>query len=332
MEARSPSLDFRADFQEKHRRPKGFGSCCAKGDVSIHRHTRRIINHKLTMTYIAALSEVPPERFNVKSFRDGPSGGLNRSITSTGHFLSSDIKRWDANFFGITPEEAEAMDPQQRLMMEVAYEAFENAGITPEQLSGSGAGCWMGVNSNDWRETLFRDPEAAPMHTWTGTGPEYISGRVSWFYNMRGPCMTVNTACSSSLVALHQACQSIQSGECEVAIVGGANLIFNPEYYLFYSNQKFLSKDGRCKSFDANGDGFGRGEGFGAVILKRTGSAVRDGDLVRALVRGTGVGQDGWTSGITLPNADAQAELIRRTYAAAKLPMSETDYVVSVGL
>jgi acyl transferase domain-containing protein len=116
------------------------------------------------------------------------------------------------------------MDPQQRLMMEVAYEAFENAGVTISDLNGSHTGCWMGVNSNDWRETLFRDPEAAPMHTWTGTGPEYISGRVSWFFNMYGPSMTINTACSSSMVALHQACQSIKSGECEMAIVGGANL------------------------------------------------------------------------------------------------------------
>ncbi|EME41547.1 polyketide synthase-like protein [Dothistroma septosporum NZE10] len=243
------------------------------------------------------------------------------------HFLKEDISKWDANFFGITPEKAEAMGPQQRIMMEVAYEAFENAGITLRDLSGSNTGCWMGVNSNDWREALFRDPEAAPMNTWTGVGPQYISGRVSWFYNMRGPCMTVNTACSSSLVALHQACQSIKGGDCDTAKVGGANLVFNPEYYLFYSNQKFLSTSGKCKSFDADGDGFGRGEGFGAVIVKRVADAIRDGDSIRAIVRGTGAGQDGWTSGITLPNADAQAELIRRTYEVARLPRTATEYV-----
>ena len=143
--------------------------------------------------------------------------------------------------------------------------------------------------------------------------------------------MTVNTACSSSLVALHQACQSIKGGDCDTAIVGGANLMFNPEYYLFYSNQKFLSTSGKCKSFDADGDGFGRGEGFGAVIVKRVKNAIRDGDPIRAIVRGTGVGQDGWTSGITLPNADAQAELIRRTYEAAGLPMTATGYVEAHG-
>ncbi|CAK4034819.1 fatty acid synthase S-acetyltransferase [Lecanosticta acicola] len=279
----------------------------------------------------SAHSKVPADRFNVDAFHSGPAGGLNCSITSAGHFLEEDISKWDANFFGITPDEAAAMDPQQRLMMEVSYEAFENAGITPKELSESGTGCFCASNSNDWRETLFRDPGAAPRDTWTGTGPEYISGRVSWFFNMRGPCMTINTACSSSLVALHEACRAIRSGECEMAIVGAANLIFNPEYYLFYSNQNFLSPSGRCKSFDAEGDGFGRGEGFGAVVLKRMSSAIESHDVIRAVVRGTGVGQDGWTSGITLPNKYAQAELIRKTYAAAGLPMTETRYVEAHG-
>lgn len=177
----------------------------------------------------AAHSTVPKDRFNVEAFSSGPGGGINTSRTDGGHFLSSDIRRWDANFFGVTADEAIAMDPQQRLMMELAFEAFENAGVTPPQLDGSSTGVWMGVNSNDWRETLFRDAEAAPLHTWTGTGPEYISGRVSWFFNLRGPSMTVNTACSSSLVALHEARNAILAGDCKMALVGGANLIFNPE-------------------------------------------------------------------------------------------------------
>ncbi|TLS24973.1 hypothetical protein PpBr36_06863 [Pyricularia pennisetigena] len=281
---------------------------------------------------ISAHSTVPKDRFNIEAFYSGPGGGgLNTCRTDSGHFLSSDIRRWDANFFGVTADEAMAMDPQQRLMMEVAFEAFENAGMTPSQLDGSSTGVWMGVNSNDWRETLFRDPEAAPLHTWTGTGPEYISGRVSWFFNLRGPSMTVNTACSSSLVALHEARNAILAGDCEMAIVGGANLIFNPEYYMYYSNQLFLSPDGKCKSFDASGDGFGRGEGLGAVILKPLKRAVEHGDSIRAILRGSGVGQDGWTSGITLPNADAQADLIRAVYADAGLDPRTTGYVEAHG-
>ncbi|KAK1580580.1 fatty acid synthase S-acetyltransferase [Colletotrichum navitas] len=279
----------------------------------------------------SAYSTVPKDRFNISAFHSGPREGLNKSRTEGGHFLSDDIRRWDANFFGITADEASAMDPQQRLMMEVAYEAFENAGVTPAQLDGSDTGVWMGVNSNDWRETLFRDPEAAPLHTWTGTGPEYISGRVSWFFNLRGPSMTVNTACSSSLVALHEARNAILAGDCKMAIVGGANLIFNPEYFLYYSNQMFLSPDGKCKSFDAAGDGFGRGEGLGAVVLKPLADAVRDGDAIRAVLKGSGVGQDGWTTGITLPNAEAQADLIRRVYAEAGLPTSQTGFVEAHG-
>ncbi|KAI6355517.1 hypothetical protein MCOR25_008163 [Pyricularia grisea] len=280
---------------------------------------------------ISAHSTVPKDRFNIEAFYAGSGGGLNTSRTDCGHFLSSDIRRWDANFFGVTADEAMAMDPQQRLMMEVAYEAFENAGITPAQLNGSSTGVWMGVNSNDWRETLFRDPEAAPLHTWTGTGPEYISGRVSWFFNLRGPSMTVNTACSSSLVALHEARNAILAGDCKMALVGGANLIFNPEYYMYYSNQMFLSPDGKCKSFDASGDGFGRGEGLGAVILKPLKKAVQDRDPIRAILRASGVGQDGWTSGITLPNADAQADLIRAVYTDAGLDPCITGYVEAHG-
>nr|XP_036584023.1 polyketide synthase [Colletotrichum truncatum]KAF6793282.1 polyketide synthase [Colletotrichum truncatum] len=279
----------------------------------------------------SAYSTVPRDRFNISAFHSGPQGGLNKSRTNGGHFLSDDIRQWDANFFGVTADEASAMDPQQRLMLEVAYEAFENAGVTLAQLNGSDTGVWMGVNSNDWRETLFRDPEAAPLHTWTGTGPEYISGRVSWFFNLRGPCMTVNTACSSSLVALHEARNAIIAGDCKMAIVGGANLIFNPEYFLYYSNQMFLSPDGKCKSFDAAGDGFGRGEGLGAVILKPLADALRDGDAIRAVLRASGVGQDGWTSGITLPNAEAQAGLIRSLYKEAGLSTSETGFVEAHG-
>lgn len=143
--------------------------------------------------------------------------------------------------------------------------------------------------------------------------------------------MTVNTACSSSLVALHEARNAILAGDCKMALVGGANLIFNPEYYMYYSNQMFLSPDGKCKSFDASGDGFGRGEGLGAVILKPLKRAVEDGDAIRAILRGSGVGQDGWTSGITLPNADAQADLIPAVYADAGLDPRTTGYVEAHG-
>lgn len=218
------------------------------------------------------------------------------------------------------------MDPQQRLTLEVSYEAFENAGVPIDKLSNSQTGCYMGGFTSDWREAMTRDAEAAPMYTGTGVGSEFISNRVSWFFNMKGPSFTLNTACSSSLVAFHLACQSLRTRESNMAIAGGVSVHLNPDFFMYLSNQGFLGQEGRSKTFDAKGDGYGRGEGCGVVVLKRVEDAIRDGDNIRAIVRGTGVNQDGKTKGITLPNAVAQAELIRSTYASAGLNLGDTQY------
>jgi acyl transferase domain-containing protein len=248
-------------------------------------------------------------------------------VAAGGHFVKADLGAFDAAFFTISQSEAMAMDPQQRFMLEVAYEAFENAGLSIEKVAGTQTSCYVGSTHSDWRETQFRDPESAPLHTATAASSEFISNRVSWFYDLKGPSMTVDTACSSSLVALHQATQGLQTGESNMAVVGGTNLILNPEFFTYLSNQGFLSQDGKCKSFDANGDGYGRGEGVAAIILKRVEDAIRDGDPIRAVIRGTGVNQDGRTKGITLPSATAQADLIRQVYRSALIDMSETAYV-----
>ena len=240
--------------------------------------------------------------------------------------MRQDVAAFDANFFKISHNEALAIDPQQRLMLEVAYEAFENAGLPIEAIAGTQTGCFVGNFTTDYREMLFRDPEAAPLYTVTGTGTSLVSNRVSWFYDLKGPSFTVNTACSSSLVALHQACQSLRWGESRMAGVGGSNLILSPEMFMFFSNQHFLSRDGLCKSFDASGDGYSRGEGVAALILKPVDDAIRDGDPIRAIVRGTGVNQDGKTTGITLPSAQAQADLIRSTYQSAGLDFKDTHF------
>lgn len=216
------------------------------------------------------------------------------------------------------------MDPQQRLMLEVSYEAFENAGMKMGQLSATG--CYVGVMGTDWRECFARDPEALPKYAYTGSGPEFVSSRVSWFYNLTGPCMTVNTACSSSLVAMHLACQSLRTGECESALVGGVNLMINPDLSCHLSRQKFLASDGRCKTFDSAADGYGRGEGCAALILKRASDAIRDGDEIRAVIRATGLNQDGKTQSMTLPSRDAQVSLIRSTYKLAGIDLGEASY------
>ena len=226
----------------------------------------------------------------------------------------------------MTHDEAVATDPQQRLMLEIAYEAFENSGLPIEEIAGTQTGCYVGNFTTDYREMLFRDPEAAPLYTVTGTGTSLVSNRVSWFFDLKGPSFTVNTACSSSLVALHQACQSLRLKESTMALVGGSNLILSPEMFMFFSNQNFLSRDGLCKSFDSAGDGYGRGEGVAAIVLKRVEDAIWNGDPIRAVIRGTGVNQDGKTKGITLPSAQAQADLIRLTYKSAGLDFKDTRF------
>ena len=242
------------------------------------------------------------------------------------HFLRGDVAKFDANFFGISANEAKAMDPQQRIMLEIAYEAFENAAISIETVAGTNTACYIGNFTTDYKNMLFQDSESAPLHAVSGTGAEMISNRISWFYDLRGPSVTLNTACSSSLVALHQGYQSLRIRESNMALIGGSNLLLSPDMFQAMSKQQFLAKDGLSKSFDAKGDGYGRGEGFAVVILKRFKDAVFDGDPIRAVLRGSGVNQDGKTKGITAPNSEAQADLIRSTYRAAGLDLRDTHY------
>ena len=218
------------------------------------------------------------------------------------------------------------MDPQQRIMLEIAYEAFENAGLSLEAVAGSDTSCYVGNFTADYREMTFRDMDAGTRYSLSGTGIELISNRISWFYDLRGPSFTLGTACSSSLVALHQGCQSIHTRESSIALVGGCNLLLNPDMFQALSNQQFLADDGCSKSFDVKGNGYGRGEGFAIVLLKRVSDAIRDGDTIRAVIRGTGVNQDGKTKGMTVPSADAQAGLIRSVYKKAGLDFSDTNY------
>ncbi|KAE9372739.1 putative polyketide synthase, partial [Stipitochalara longipes BDJ] len=276
-------------------------------------------------------SKIPKSRFNVDAFYNPTKGRTNTTITEGGHFIAQDVAAFDAAFFNINQSEAGAIDPQQRMMMEVTYEALENAGLPIKEIAGTQTGCFVGSFTNDYREMLFRDAETAPRYTGTGAGSELLSNRLSWFYDLRGPSMTLGTACSSSLVAVHQACQSLRTGESKIAIAGGVNIMLNPDMFMMLSNQQFLSPDGLCKSFDERGDGYSRGEGIAAIILKPISDAIRDGDTVRAVIRGTGVNQDGKTKGITVPNAEAQAELIRATYVSAGLPFSDTYYFEAHG-
>lgn len=270
-------------------------------------------------------SKSPSDRLHLKSYQH-PSRKLGTTISAGGHFLDCDITAFDAPFFGISPSDAKGMDPQQRLMLEVVYEALENAGLPMDSMTDSDTSCFVGCFTHDWNEHLARDPEAAPKYAATGIGSGMIANRVSWFFNWHGPSLTLDTACSSSLVALHLACQSIHSGESKVAVAAGSNLILSPALNVFLSSMNFLAPDGKSKSFDSSADGYGRAEGLGVVVLKSLDDAIRDGDCIRAVIRGTGVNQDGHTSGITLPSAEAQVSLIQSVYRRAGLDFSDTSY------
>lgn len=188
------------------------------------------------------------------------------------------------------------MDPAGRKLLESSYAALENAGISQESVKGSNTGCYVGCFTDDWKHLLTMDPEHAPMHSGTGTGFSLLAARISHYYDLKGPSMVVDTACSSSLVALHLACQSLRCGESEMALVCGVNLILAPNVALWYSSLRMLSPDGVSRSFAQDAKGYGRGEGIVTVILKRLPDAIRDGDTVRAVIKGTGVNQDGMAS------------------------------------
>ncbi|KAI1371771.1 beta-ketoacyl synthase domain-containing protein [Hypoxylon crocopeplum] len=258
--------------------------------------------------------EVPPERFNAQAFYhpDGEYHGTTNSIKA--YWLEQDHRVFDAGLFNITPKEAEAIDPQQRLLLEVVYEAMESAGYGLNTWSGKKVAVFAGVMTADYDTLSQRDDLSTSQYYATGNARSIISNRVSYFFNFHGPSMTIDTACSSSLVALHQAVLSLRSGESTMACVTGVNLMITPEQFLVESSLHMLSPTGKSRMWDASADGYARGEGVAALLLKPLSRALADGDQIAAVIRETGVNSDGRTKGITLPNPEAQAALIRDTY------------------
>ena len=278
-----------------------------------------------------AWTDVPADRYNWKSFyhpdADSSTGHNHRG----GHYLDQDIAAFDAGFFGISPLEAKAIDPQQRVQLEIAYEALENAGITIEAIRGTDTAVYIALFNHDYDSMLYKDTCDLPKYMMTGTGTAIASNRISYLLDLKGPSVTLDTGCSGGLVAVHQACQSLTTGEARMAIAGGASLILNPDMMVSMSMLQFLNSEGKTFSFDSRGVGYGRGEGVGAVILKRLDDAIADGDNIRAVIRGSGVNSDGRTNGIALPSPDAQRDLIRSVYAKARLDPLTTGYVEAHG-
>ncbi|KAI0486768.1 polyketide synthase [Xylaria cf. heliscus] len=279
----------------------------------------------------SACTEVPQDRYKVDSFWHPDPNRRGTTRVRHGHFLKGSIAAFDAPFFSITPKEASSMDPQQRGMLECVYRALENAGIPLEVAAGTQTGVYVGCFSSDYRSIMEKDLDQDLKYAATGNVVSMLSNRVSWFYDLRGPSLTIDTACSSSLVAMHQACNSLKLGETTMAIVGGCNLMLSNEFSMTLDKGGVLGPDGICRSFDERGNGYGRGEGFGVVVLKRVSDCIRDGDTIRAVVRNTGSNQDGRSPGITQPTKTAQVDLIRRVYSQAGLDMSLTRFVEAHG-
>ncbi|MEV4054565.1 type I polyketide synthase [Amycolatopsis sp. NPDC049688] len=277
-----------------------------------------------------AIGEVPEDRWSWYARQSGAHAAALRDVTRSGAFLD-DIKGFDADFFDLTPREAALMDPQQRIVLELAWEALEHAGIPPRSLAGTDTGVFMGVGADDYGRRLLED--LPRIEAWTGIGSSYcaVANRVSYALDLRGPSAVVDTACSSSLVSIHLAAQALRAGECPVALAGGVLVMAAPGLSLVLDAAGATSPDGRCKSFAADADGYGRGEGGGMVVLKRLSDARRDGDPVLAVLRGSAVHQDGRTNGIMAPSGDAQAHLMRRTYETAGIDPATVGYVEAHG-
>jgi acyl transferase domain-containing protein len=248
-----------------------------------------------------------------------------------GGFLAN-IRDFDSGFFGISPREAVTLDPQQRLLLEVTWEALEHAAVNPQDLHKTATGVFIGISSNEYAQQLtMRERLAINGYLGTGNTHSTAAGRLSFVLGLTGPCLAVDTACSSSLVAIHLACKSLQSGESNVAIAGGVSLLVSPEYSIYLSMAGALSKDSRCKTFDAAADGYVRGEGCGIIILKCWRDAVADGDRILAVIRGSAINHDGHTSGLTVPHGPSQQAVIRKALADAGMTPDYISYVETHG-
>ena len=276
-----------------------------------------------------AITEIPPDRWDVDAYYDPDPEAAGKMSTRWGGFMDQ-VDQFDPQFFGISPREARGMDPQQRLCLEVSWEALEHAGRSPASLEGSRTGVYLGVCTNDYAN-LCVDVSDVDLYYASGVAASMVSGRVSYLMGLTGPSISVDTACSSSLVAVHLACQSLRRGEISMALAGGVNAVLLPDAGIAFSKADMMAADGRCKTFDAQADGFVRGEGCGIVIIKRLSDAQADGDRILALIRGSAVNQDGPSAGLTAPNGPSQVAVIREALADAGVAPADVSYVEAHG-
>lgn len=280
-----------------------------------------------------ALKPIKKDRWDWKRYWDEDPARPGKTYAPKGAWLDQDVRQFDPLAFGISPREAASMDPQQRLLLESTWEAFEDAGLPVERVAGSRTGVFIGGFCLDH---LLLRVQPSNLHLMDAHAPggvmmTVLSNRLSHAFDLRGPSLTLDTACSSSLVAIHYACQSLRSGEADMALAGGVNVMTRPEYPVIMSKGHFLSQHGECRAFDESAAGYARGEGAGVFLIKPLTKAVADGDPIHAVIRGSGVNSDGHTEGLSLPNDSAQSDLVREVYERAGVAPGEVDYVEAHG-
>lgn len=285
---------------------------------------------KVLSSGMDVVTSIPEERFDLGRYWHPDRKAPGRTCTTSAGIVG-DLTSFDASFFGMSPKEAEALDPQQRMMLEMAWEAFEDAGIPPSSAAGTKTAVYVGAASTDMGMIRSDDLAVTGPYGMTGTSLSIIANRLSYFFDLHGPSMTIDTACSSSLVALNEACRAMENEGLPMALVGGVNVLLSPMPFVGFSKAHMLSEEGRCKVFDAKGDGYVRSEGGAVVLLKPLEDALRDGDAVHAVVRATGVNSDGRTAGIALPNGEAQAKLLHSIYDDPRIERSRIAYVEAHG-
>lgn len=278
----------------------------------------------------SSVGEMPERRWKPYAQSGPQATAALRGTVLRGSYLD-DIEGFDAEFFGISPREADFIDPQQRFMLELAWEALSDAGVPPLGLKGTQTSVYMAANSNDYGRRLLEDLSLTDAYAVNGTTFYGIANRISYFLDLRGSSMAVDTACAGSLTALHVACSALRDGQTPLSIVGGVNIMSTPALNVALNGAGAMSPDGRSKAFDREADGYGRGEGAGVLVLKRLADALTDGDRVLAVVRGSGVFQDGRSEGMMAPNGAAQEDMLRRVYERAGVDPATVDYVEAHG-
>lgn len=277
------------------------------------------------------VTQVPGDRWAVGELHHPKRSEPGRAITFSAGVLSR-IDEFDAAFFGISPREAAWLDPQQRLLLELSWEAMENAGVPPSSLSGTACAVYAGISSLDYGTRGLDDLASMSSHSMTGNTLSIAANRLSYIFDLHGPSLAIDTACSSSLVALHHACRALQTGEASTALVGGVNLLLHPYPFVGFTKASMLSADGRCKTFDASGNGYVRAEGGAVLLLKPLDQAIADGDAIQAVILATGTNADGARkTGITIPSRDAQAELMKSVLAKTGLSARDIDFIEAHG-